>query len=571
MVIERLRLRRGLFLGLLLLIPTLAAAQFYPYAPLPYWQQPARQPSRTPAPAQPQPQQGQIDPWRYRPQPPSHAQGVAPGYQPAPTYPAPGASWPNAAQPPWMRAYPGSQSTQAPATPLRLEWSVDDYSPYLHQPVLLTLHLIGATSPSSVSLELPQSADAALHQLDGPIPETRGRDFVNRFTLSLIPRRDGNLDLEPIRASGTLQGARGVMQRFSVATERSLRLQVRPAMPSVQPWLAARALRLDATLDHQGTLQPGQPVTLALEMQASGTTAGQLPSLQEQLQHPGLRVYRERVLSDTRLVDDGTRLLAERREYYTLVPQVAGHLILPELRLPWWNVERDLAEVTRAPLPILEVGNQGWGRWSTALGLNGGWISQLWMGLAAGLLVLIGYAIAVLARDPLLLLDWMALLWRRLRGGLTLLWRGLCRGAAQLRPAPAHTARLTRWRLSMLPRSSRLMHSVRRANAAKTPAEWWCGVSEELRERLVLTGPLTPASLGAHLCELRPGVDPEQIDCLMCQLDAARYGQGSLDFARWKTELMRQLGRRPRLARRMHGYGHIRWAALPPLNPEPLE
>ncbi|MFD2113990.1 hypothetical protein [Thiorhodococcus fuscus] len=502
---------------------------------------------------------------QYRPLSPSNAQGVPPTYRPSapsqPSYGTPGypSGWPSSyAQP--------SGRSPGPAA-LTLSWSLVESAPYLQQPVVLSLELVSQSSPSTLDLELPSSNDVLMKTLEGPTTGSRQidgrREVVNSFVVTLVPLRTGELELPPIRALGRWTNG----QRFEAATDRAVRLQVRPSMTSVRPWLPLESLSLKSTLDRQGMLEPGQPVTLTLDISAEGATAVQLPSLENQLRGEGFRVYREQTLTDTRVSSDRRRLLARRTEYYTLVPQTGGRITLPEMSVAWWNVERGVREVTRLPLKTLNVRGGG------PFGLSQGAFSasvwlKVWLPVGALLLLVGGYWLGVLYRGrplqagaDLLKFGWRALviglgliamLLRRYLGGWTL--DSLREGLRSI------------WYRSMSP-GSRILHCVRRANRAETAAEWCRLFEAESRVCLSAHGDLAPSSLIRQIQRYRPGADSAVLKRLMEQLDAARFANRPIDFARWKRELMGQVGRRAALLHGRRTVGRVRWNALPELNP----
>jgi len=524
----------------------------YGQAPNPQGQAPS-----TGAPAQPATPQ-------YRPLSPSNAQGVPPTYPPSapsqPSYGAPGypSGWPSSYAPPGRSSGPAAPS---------LSWSLVESAPYLQQPVVLTLELVSQSSPSTLDLELPSTNDVLMKTLEGPTTDSRQidgrREVVNSFVATLVPLRTGELELPPIRALG--RWANG--QRFEAEPERPVRLQVRPAMSSVQPWLPLESLSLKSMLDREGMLAPGQPVTLTLDISAAGATAVQLPSLESQLRGEGFRVYREQTLTDTQLSSDRRRLLARRTEYYTLVPQTGGRITLPEMSIAWWNVERGVREVTRLPLKTLNVRGGG------PFGLSAGAFSasvwlKVWLPVGALMLLVAGYWVGVLYRGRPLQAgaDLLKLGWRGLVVGLGLIVVLLRRYLGGWTLGSLREAVRSAWYRSMSP-SSRFLHCVRRANRAETAAEWCRLFEAESRVCLSAHGDLTQSSLMRQIRLYRPGADPAVLKRLMDQMDAARFAHRPLDFGRWKRELMGQVGRRAALLHGRRAVGRVRWAALPELNP----
>lgn len=515
---------------------------------------------------QPPPQATQ---WGFRPVPPTNAQGLPPSDQLAPNpgqrlYPMPGY------QPPWPPGYPQGYMPAAQTAPPRLEWSLDEPQPYQQQPVILRLDLISRGNLSTANLELPASNDVLIKQVGEPTTSARTtggqREIVNAFVLSVIPLRSGTLDLPPIKITGTQAGG-GMAQRFESATARPIALRVRPPLNSVQPWLPLRSLTLKASIDREGTLEPGQPVTLVLEIAAIGATEAQLPSLEGQLTGPGFRLYREQTLTESGLSPEGRDLFARRTEYYTLVPQTGGRLNLPEMSIAWWNVDREVREVARLPIKTLNV--RGGGPLGlSASALSGPGLGVFWLPLAGLLLLLTGYWGGVYYRER-----------RRRRGGALKIRLGrrlrivlsttgnrVIHILARLHPAPVLAKARLAWS-QLLPSSSHFLACVRQANRASTPSEWRDLFEREARTRLRFQGDVAQSFSAQGILALRPGADRETLTRLVAELDAAIYGQQRLDFPRWKRNFMRQVGRGSGLRKRMRKSGKVRWAALPELNP----
>jgi hypothetical protein len=546
-----------------------------PYYGQPYYSRPPT-PSQPPIQAWPAPVQPpmQSQPWptqppvppqsgssQYRPIPPSNAQGVPPSYAPN-------------RQPVYAPGYPSSyapgpvQTTAAPT----LDWSLEFADPYLQQPTILKLDVVSRDNLSSVNLELPSTSDVLMKTLKGPSTETRSNrgqpEIVNRFVLTVVPLRTGDLELPPIKVTGTLAGL-GFGQRYEVSTERPIRLQVRPPMTSVRPWLPLQSLTLKSSLDREGRLEPGQPVTLALEIAAVGGTAVQLPSLESQLTGPDLRVYREQTLTTTELAPDGRQLLATRTEYYTLVPQTGGRVTLPEMSLAWWNVDLGVREVARLPLKTLDVRGGGPFGFSTATLAASPW-ARLWIPITGGLLLIGGYWVGVFYRGRVLDLgrDLRRLTERGLSTGYRLT---ATRIGPRLRPlAPSALlgqAQEALWRVR--PASQHVISQIRHANRASQPSDWYPRFASAPHGDRVRRGESNQPAVIAHIRAHRPNADPAELARLLSQLDAAIYGGAPLDFPRWKRELMRQVRRGSGTLRGGGVSGRIRWAALPALNPRP--
>ncbi|HYN76712.1 MAG TPA: BatD family protein, partial [Lamprocystis sp. (in: g-proteobacteria)] len=334
-------------------------------------------------------------------------------------------------------------------------------------------------------------------------------------------------------------------------------------------WLPLRSLSLHATLDHPEGVDPGQPVTLTLETTAAGAPAAQLPDLEAQLVSPDFRIYRERTLADTQLTQDGRQLTAKRTEIYTLVPQGSGNLRLPEIKVPWWNLETGSRQVATLPIKTLRVqgGSGPFGLPASLTDLGPGW-SNIWLPITGVLLLIAGYWVGVLLyrRRP----DRGPRPTRRPHRGLRPVVRALGHGAARAvaRLNPRSLAAAARSALvGLLPDSSRLLLCVRHANRAPDPGAWCERFEHSARRLLRSPGQGGTPNLTERILRLRPRADRARVTQLMAQLDAALYGRQALDFPRWKRDFHRQVGRLPSLIRRRRPETRPRRPALPALNP----
>jgi hypothetical protein len=343
--------------------------------------------------------------------------------------------------------------------------------------------------------------------------------------------------------------------------------------------LPLQALSLSARVDPQVELAPGQPVTLTLDVQAEGGTAGQLPSLEPWLRAAGVRSYRERTFSETRLDAQGRQLLARRTEVYTLVPQTAGPLHLPEIRIAWWNLDTDQPAVARLPrhqLRGMETAEQRVKSEAAGAGL-GGWMA--WVPLFAVLLVGLGFIAGFWTRErrawPLPDVTRFPRL-PRLAGADWV-------GDPVMRAWVAETLSLwqKRWGrrsreqwLSILPRAWRFRAWLGRLEETEGVDAWAGALQIQLRQ----AGWMPPGQpLSEAAATLLPRAQAERqraLAALLADLETARYARQPLDLAAWRAHCLRQLRSPPgsvlrtwlqRLRCKPTFAG--RTQGLPPLNP----
>jgi len=567
-------IRAALMLGLMV---GLLAAQFIGSAP-----------AQTQTPWQP---------WQFRPMGPTNARGAPPG-QPMPyasgQYPGvqppnaqpPGAQYPGAQYPtgPYQGGQPSAgqyappsygrygQPRVAQATTPRLEVQLADERPYVQENVLVWLRVISSGNLATASPDLAAIDDVLFEQIEGPKTSTRGsgnnREIVNEFIMAMTPLRDGELSVGPIKVTGSLAG--GVP--FEAVAREPLRLQVRPPMVAVRPWLPLQSLQIRAQLDSAEAMERGRPVTLTLELEAQGATGDQLPSLEQTLRSDAFRVYREQTITDTRLTANGKVLIGKRIEAFTLVPQSGGRLQLPELRLGWWNVDTATREASTVPIRSFSVAGEpgAFGFTPSAGRGDGGNWRLVWLPLAAVILLLIGYWGGVWLRSrssaepkPMRPRLTGALAAAASAGG-----RVLSSAARRLNPTPLlHRSRGAL--AALTPKSTRVYQCARAADGAHDPVAWCLEFQRHACRKLQASAREPLPRMADRINSLRPGADRKRVLRLMQQLDSALYNRQDIDFARWKRDFRRAL--RPGTgALRGLLAGPVRRGQLPPLNPQPL-
>ncbi|MBP8284418.1 MAG: BatD family protein [Chromatiaceae bacterium] len=565
-----------------------------PQAPPPQAAAPAPSPTHAPAQVEASAQPSAKAPTQVPPaaQAPAHAPAQFPASaSSAPTSvpaAAPPTGYPYGAFPGWSPPYAapsaspwGQPSAQAAPRAPRLEVELGERQAYVQENVLLRLKVISDQSLTKATPEFPDADDLILQKLEEPKASSRTapdghREIVTEFIYALTPLRAGDLSLPAPRVTGEMAGdAYGRAQRFDASGSEAIRLQVRPALTSVQPWLPLRALTLKASLDDH-PIKAGEPVSLMLELDAIGATGSQLPSLESFLESSDFRVYREQTLTEARVSADGQRLEGKRTEHYTLVPRADGRLYLPELRLTWWNVATGSREWVGLPARL--EGGAGEEARAVARGeesdSGAGW---LWLSLSSLLLPMIGFAAGLRYRGRMgssrqrepLGAGWR----RRVRAVAGLTRRRLGRARDRLHPAPLWRRLGRHWR-GLLPASSRFLFCLSAANREREPAVWARRFQSEACRHLP-TAVQTPGAgvlpgLAGQVLRLRPGADPDQVIRLLRQLDGALYGGQDIDFGRWKRDFARQVGRIQGLLRTRGGKPRLERPRLPALNPSPV-
>jgi len=281
--------------------------------------------------------------------------------------------------------------TAAAGDPLRVELSLGAAKDALvvHQQVPLVVRALSERPVLDYELAMPEIEGAVLTQLGRPQAHIETRDGRQvrviewRFTLS--PERSGTLRIPPVRIAAELEaqhrrggrsdpfdrlfddpmiermfdlhGRRSPFQRGERHQARTagqtLEVAPRPDAFSGRHWLPAEALRIeDDWASAPPTLAVGEPATRTLTLTAKGLAGNQIPSIDVPAP-PGVRVYPETTESDTR--SDGATVIGVSRQEVTVIPSRGGELLLPEIRLAWWDTQAQRERQAVVPAVPVQV------------------------------------------------------------------------------------------------------------------------------------------------------------------------------------------------------------------------
>ncbi|MBS0460975.1 MAG: BatD family protein [Proteobacteria bacterium] len=262
---------------------------------------------------------------------------------------------------------PDASLARGPSKPGDPVFIADDLAPakpYVGQALVYTLRLYYAVNLLDAALDPPTTDNGDLRQIgqdQRDMQTVDGRRYLRLTRRYLLqPERSGALHLQAPAFRGRAIANPGdpFDDAFSMGV-RNLRAQgtavdvtVRPLPAHApDPWLPAQSLTL--TIDPPSAApRAGEPFDIRVHEAGDGVAASQLPEIASP-QIPGAQVYPE-PSTTTQDVQGGT-LHSERTRRFAIVPAQAGALQIPQISVPWWNVNNDTAQVARAQIPAVQV------------------------------------------------------------------------------------------------------------------------------------------------------------------------------------------------------------------------
>lgn len=253
------------------------------------------------------------------------------------------------------------QLTSAVDGGVELLSSLSDKTPLVQQPLIYQVNIVlGQRIFNAEFVEPKVKQGKALIQ---PLGEQRqyrqqlqGRDIlVVEQSWVVTPQQSGVLEIESAKLSASIQkqqtrfpgssNPRSMQRIFLSADNYLVDVEPIPATFSGANWITASELALKTDLSSD-EWKVGEPITQTITLNAMGTTQEQiteleLPNVQGIKQYPTKPVYEQDF-------KEGAVHLQMTLEV-TLIPNLAGEVTLPEIRLPWWNTETNQEEVAILP------------------------------------------------------------------------------------------------------------------------------------------------------------------------------------------------------------------------------
>ncbi len=276
---------------------------------------------------------------------------------------------------------------------IEVETSSPDNTVYLQQQVLYTVRLVFKRPMLDGKLSSPAPDNALIEQLgeDNQYNVKRGGESysVIERRYAIFPEKSGQLTIPPIRFSGRLTttpankrrpgsvtpGFDQRMKRFFgpdpfggtgfesffdrgepvTLQSKSIDLNVlpRPSSYTASHWLPAASLELeDSWAEQPPEFRVGEPVSRTISIKAKGLVATLLPKL-EPGDIDGVSIYPEQPIAETRT--DGTWVYGQSDQSISYLPSKAGALVIPELKLAWWDTEAGVERKAVLPKWTIDV------------------------------------------------------------------------------------------------------------------------------------------------------------------------------------------------------------------------
>lgn len=242
--------------------------------------------------------------------------------------------------------------------------SIDNQEIYLQQQILYTVKIHLSRDIQRGQLTQPDLEGAIVEQIGEDqdyqeiIDGVRYRIIERKY--AIIPQASGDFTISgPMFEAEVPTNSRRSFANFGRSENIARRapdidINIRPIPDNYNyTWLPSE--RVEIAEQWQGNTEPfavGEPVTRTITLTALGLTKEQLPSI-DLPYHPSFKVYPEQANLAT--VERNNRLIAQGVFNSAIIPEEAGKFVMPEARIPWFNVNTGQTEFAILPARSIEV------------------------------------------------------------------------------------------------------------------------------------------------------------------------------------------------------------------------
>jgi BatD DUF11 like domain len=253
-------------------------------------------------------------------------------------------------------------------------------APYQNQSIRYTVRCVTRGDISDASLGDVDASNAIVERQGEPEIRDQVENGVGvkviEFHYIITPLQAGKITISPVVLQGKISapdtaagrdsgGVSSKLQQamnffsafggepFSVASNGTV-LDVKSPTTAMDPWLPLTSLKIVEDMDTSQPVRVGEPLTRKITLLADGAVGSQLPDLEARQDHKDFRVYADKPTIGEDIDSKSGVILGWRKESYTLIAQKAGRLVLPAIKVSWWDIVNN--KIATAELPERAVG-----------------------------------------------------------------------------------------------------------------------------------------------------------------------------------------------------------------------
>lgn len=240
---------------------------------------------------------------------------------------------------------------------------IDQTDAYVQAQILYRIKVYRAVATRQPALREPTITGVeALVELAGDertyetVLKGKAYSVVERV-LAIFPQESGEIAISPAKFEARiLRNGRITGRKVFESGSHTINVLPIPAPPADFPnaaWLPARDVQLSEEWSREPSeLEAGEPITRHVTISVLGQIETQIPAIEPPV-IDGMNVYADKPELTRRIEAEGIRGI--RKDQYALIGVRGGTVEIPELEVPWWNIEAGEWRVARLPARTLRI------------------------------------------------------------------------------------------------------------------------------------------------------------------------------------------------------------------------
>lgn len=249
-------------------------------------------------------------------------------------------------------------STGSSNSDIYIEASVSPKESFVQEQFLYTLKVYFNQSIENAYLVPPDLTNAKISQSGQDIIYTaakKGKFYrVLERSYLITPLKAGDFQVQSPILKGYLERSpeslsvygfpNRVLKSIKVVGP-SLKIHVKPKPANfLGQWLPAKKVTVtDSWKTHPPTFREGEPIARQIQVSAEGTSGEQIPAIQLKTASD-VNSYLDQPSRDTQVVN-GLQV-GTLKQRVVFIPTVAGKVVIPGIKVKWWNSQKQREEVT---------------------------------------------------------------------------------------------------------------------------------------------------------------------------------------------------------------------------------
>ena len=247
--------------------------------------------------------------------------------------------------------------------PVTFTATVSKNKVYLDETFLYQIKLVYAVALMDAKIMPPAVQGARITQLDSDKSYQAYIDekpmHVFERTFAVTPEKKGNLEIPPVEVYGLVHDTRndpgdlfaqGMLFNGLLGGQKEVRLETNPIQLSVEDkpknwtgwWLPATDVKISTKDSFPDKIAVGDSLTRVIELTAIGVSGEQLPVI-SQPAGKSFKVYPSPEKRETVQTENGD-IQGISQTSIMLVPSKPGTIIIPEIRVKWFNTNTQNTE-----------------------------------------------------------------------------------------------------------------------------------------------------------------------------------------------------------------------------------